>query len=140
MKWLGPLLVSILAACTTLTPEQELHLKTIAATPVVCSKGDDCEMKWGRAIAWISRNSQWKIQTQTDNIIQTYTPIGASAASGFLVNKVPLGDGRYEIMMTSGCANFIGCIPDATTLRARFNEFVLGPEALPSVSASPASK
>ena len=97
-----------------------------AAQKVTCTKGHDCEVKWGRAITWISQNSQWKIQTQDENMIQTDTAGGGSPASHFLVNKVPQGRGRYEITMMSGCDNFIGCEPDATYLRASFNRFVVG--------------
>ena len=118
----------LLSGCVTLTPEQKAELERQAAQQVTCTKGDDCEVKWGRALTWISQNSQWKIQTQNDNMIQTYTPINQSAASGFLVNKVPLGNGVYEITMASGCDNLLGCIPNATELKASFNRFVLGAE------------
>lgn len=120
-----------LTACTTLSPEQQAALQQQALRQIICSKGNDCDEKWGRAVAWIARNSQWKIQMQNDYLIQTYTAVGGSPASSFLVNKVPLGDGRFHITMTSGCDNIFGCIPDAVTLRARFHEFVGGPEATP---------
>jgi hypothetical protein len=97
-----------------------------AAQKVTCTKGADCEVKWGRAITWISQNSQWKIQTQNENMIQTDTAGGGSPASHFLVNKVLRGKGLYEITMMSGCDNFIGCEPDATYLKASFNRFVVG--------------
>ena len=115
-----------LTGCVTMTPEQQAKMNKDAAQKVTCTKGDDCEVKWGRAITWISQNSQWKIQTQNENMIQTYTAVGGSAASHFLVNKVPQGSGLYEITMASGCDNFIGCVPDATYLKASFNRFVVG--------------
>jgi len=116
-----------LSACTTLTPQEEAQVQANANRKITCTKGSDCDVKWGRAITWISRNSQWKIQTQSDYLIQTYTAVGGSAASSFLVNKVPLDSDTFEIVMTSGCDNLIGCIPDATMLRAAFNNFVIGP-------------
>ncbi len=115
-----------ISGCVALTPEQEAQLNRDATQLVTCTKGEDCDVKWGRAITWISRNSQWKIQLQNDSMIQTYTPIGQSASSGFLVNKVPQGNGVYEITMTSACDNIIGCIPDARELKASFNRFVMG--------------
>ena len=133
---IGLTLVPVLSGCVTLTPEQQAQLERDAAQQITCTKGEDCEVKWGRAITWISRNSQWKIQTQNDNMIQTYTSVGSSAASSFLVNKVPLGNGVYEIGMTSGCDNLLGCIPDATELKASFNRFVSG-AAPPGASGTP---
>lgn len=118
--------VQFLSGCASMTPEQEARLEKDAGQQVTCTQGDECEVKWGRAITWVSRISQWKIQTQTDNIIQTYTSVGGSAASSFLVNKVPLGNGVYDIAMISACDNLIACIPNATELKASFNRFVIG--------------
>lgn len=111
---------------TPTTPEQQAQLEKDAAKKVTCTRGDDCKVKWDRAITWISQNSQWKIQTQNENMIQTDTAAGGSPASHFLVNKVLRGKGLYEITMMSGCDNFIGCEPDATYLKASFNRFVVG--------------
>jgi len=124
-----------LTGCATTTPEQhtnpeqQVTMEKDAAQKVTCTKGHDCEVKWGRAITWISENSQWKIQTQNEDMIQTDTAGGGSTASHFLVNKVLRGKGLYEITMMSGCDNFIGCEPDATYLKASFNRFVV--EAAP---------
>jgi hypothetical protein len=114
-----------LIGCVTTTPEQQATMEKDAAQKVTCTKGHDCEVKWGRAITWISQNSQWKIQTQNENTIQTETAAGGSPASHFLVNKVLRRNGVYEITMMSGCDNFIGCEPDATYLKASFNRFVV---------------
>jgi hypothetical protein len=117
-----------LGGCATMTPEQRAALQANASRRIFCVKGDDCDTKWGRAVAWVSRNSAWKIQTQTDSLIQTFGPStrGNSTASAFVVNKVPIGDGRHEIAMNSACGNIFGCIPDAIALKAHFNSYVLG--------------
>lgn len=111
-----------------MTPEQRTALQAKAERRIVCAKGDDCEAKWGRAITWVVRNSEWKIQTQTENIIQTFGPSTQfnSTANAFTVNKVPLGEGRYEITIGAGCGNLFGCIPDPMVQKASFNGFVLG--------------
>ena len=124
--------ILIVAGCSTVTPQQEAQIHANANRKITCSKGTDCDMKWGRAIAWISQNSHWKIQTQTDYIIQTYTALGGSPSSSFLVNKVPVDNDTFEIVMTSGCGNMFGCTPDATTLKAMFTNFIIGPA--PAVS------
>jgi hypothetical protein len=127
-----------LAGCTTLTPQQEAQLQANANRQVTCTKGADCDMKWGRAVAWVSQNSEWKIQTQNDYIIQTYTPINQSAASGFKVNKVPTDTEHFEITISSGCDNLLACFPDAMTARASFNNFLIGPA--PAVSTEPSQQ
>lgn len=98
-------------------------------------EGADCDTKWGRAIAWISQNSHWKIQIQNEHMIQTYTAVGGSPSSSFLVNKVPVDNDTFEIVMTSGCDNIFGCTPDAATLKAMFTNFLIGPA--PAVSTPP---
>jgi hypothetical protein len=119
----------LLAGCATLTPEQiaEKQAKEIsAAREIICVKGGDCEVKWGRAINWVKRESKWKIQIQTDSAIQTLgLDSGDSHSPGFIVMKVPAGNGRFRITMDSSC----GCIGDLLndpSLKASFNAFVLG--------------
>ena len=117
-----------LSGCTGLTAEE---LERYAAQKITCAQGDDCDVKWGRAITWISQNSPWKIQTQNDSMIMTYPPTNESPASGFLVNKVPLKTGVYEITMSSRCGKLDGCIPNPTELKGSFNRFVMGATDVP---------
>ena len=137
---LAALVVAILtlAGCTTLTHQQEAQIQANANRRVTCSKGADCDTKWGRAVAWISQNSRWKIQIQNEHMIQTYTAVGGSPSSSFLVNKVPVDNDTFEIVMTSGCDNIFGCTPDAATLKAMFTNFLIGPA--PAVSTPISTK
>lgn len=116
----------LLSGCKTVTPEQQTQLEKDAALQITCTTGEDCEVKWGRAIAWINRNSHWRIQTQNDFMIQTYPSFRGSAASSFLVTKLPSGSGVYKITMTSECGTFPDCRPSTTELSAKFNRFVVG--------------
>jgi hypothetical protein len=118
----------VLSGCKTGTPDQQTQLEKDAALQITCTTGEDCEIKWGRAIDWIKRNSHWTIRNQTDFMIQTYPSVGGSAASSFLVTKLSLGSDDYKIAMTSVCDNFLACRPSTTELRAYFNRFVLGAE------------
>jgi hypothetical protein len=77
--------------------------------------------------AWVSRNSEWKIQTQTDSLVQTFGPSDRnSTASAFVVNKIPIGGERYEITMRSACTNMFGCVPEPLILKAHFTSYVFG--------------
>ena len=124
------LVVTAMSGCVTLPLEQQEQRGKDASQKVTCIKGDDCDTKWGRALKWVSRNSQDN-QTQGDSIIQTFTPTNQSAASNFLVNKVPLGSSVSEITITTGCDNLLGCVPNATQLRTSFDRFVMGDSNTP---------
>ena len=84
-----------LTGCVTMTPEQQAQLQRDAAIQITCTKGDDCEEKWSRAVAWISQNSSYKIQTQTDSLIQTFNPTGSSPSSGSI--NSPWGKGSTRL-------------------------------------------
>jgi len=122
---LGLIALSLIFAGGCATPAQRAKLQQIANQPIYCEKGNDCEVKWGRAILWISNNSYWKIRQQTDNLITTEGPFNKTKAS-YVVNKTPLGGGRYQITMRLGCGNPFGCVPSTLSLKASFVKFVLG--------------
>lgn len=93
--------------------------------PIKCFDKAQCDAKWSRAITWIATNSSWKIQTQTDFLVQTYNSIDDSPSPSFTVTKVAKGaPNSYEITFTGGCANILGCIPSVAESRASFTEFV----------------
>lgn len=117
---------SLVGGCASMTPEQAAQLQREAMIQITCTKGDDCDEKWSRAIGWISQNSSYKIQTQNDYILQTFNSTDGSTSSAFLVNKIAMGKGTYQITLSSGCDNAFGCIPDALALKASFNKFVAG--------------
>jgi hypothetical protein len=98
--------------------------------------GADCDAKWSRAAAWIATNSNLKIQTRTETIVQTAGPVPSEPTPAFTVTKVARGDGRYEITFNGGCGNTSRCVPTIPESRARFTEFVLGED----VAAQPSPK
>lgn len=122
------IICSIHTGCATMTPQQKADLERIANRQIICTKGSDCDEKWGRAIVWVSNNSGWKIQTQTDNLISTFGPSDRvnTTANAFQVNKVPLGNDRYQIVINGRCGNIFGCVPDTLSQIANFNQYVLG--------------
>ncbi|MGB8276703.1 MAG: hypothetical protein WCF20_02020 [Methylovirgula sp.] len=81
-------------------------------------------MKWSRAIEWVSQNAGYKIQTQTDALIQTYGPSGSDTELAVTVNKVMVSPGIYEIHARMGCANEISCFAEPHTELQRFAAFI----------------
>lgn len=135
---IGLLFLCLLVSCAT--TEQKAAIAELAQRQIICTQGEDCDTKWGRAVTWVAQNSAWKIQLQSDLIIQTYSAVGGSPSPGFLVNKVPLGNGQFQIAITSGCDNIFGCVPDHTMVLASFNQFVGGHQATPKAAQPVAEK
>lgn len=119
--WIAAVLLGSLTGCPVRT---DPALLAAANEPVLCQKGDDCDMKWSRAQQWVLKNSNWKLQTATDMLLQTFNGPAEATESSFTVSRVARGNGVSEILFESGCGNWIGCIPDGLTLKARFVRFV----------------
>jgi hypothetical protein len=88
--------------------------------------GADCDAKWSRAVSWVTTNSEFTIQTQTAQIIQTMGPLRQDPTPALTVTKVAVASGDYEITFASGCDNFIGSVPEVADERAKFAAFVAG--------------
>ena len=118
----------LLSGCATMSASDKTYYQQAANSPIYCSDADDCEVKWGRAILWVSQNSHWKIRNQSDSLITTEGPFDTVYAA-YSINKVPLGKGNYQIMMRAGCGNPFGCVPSTLQLKANFVESV-SPESI----------
>jgi hypothetical protein len=56
---------------------------------------------WARATQYIVNHSDMKVQTASDNLIQTYNPIDG-AKIGFTITRVPMGDYvEYDVVCMS---------------------------------------
>lgn len=113
----------LVSSCATMSTSDRTYYQRIANSPIYCSGTEDCDVKWGRAILWVSQNSHWKIRNQTDSLITTEGPFDTVHAA-YSINKVPLGKGKYQILMRAGCGNPFGCVPNILQLKADFVEFV----------------
>jgi len=60
-----------------------------------------------------------------------------SPASAFVLSKVANGNGAYSITFSSACDNAFGCLPSGLELKARFNNFAIGPVAVPVTAPEP---
>jgi len=75
--------------------------REIASRPLTCTKGDDCELRWARALAWVTHNSHWKLRTATEAVITTEGPLD-DIWLAYTVLKTPLWNGEYEITFQAG--------------------------------------
>src|SRR5579871_4902653 len=95
-----------LAGCATQpTPDET----AAASQPVTCSNEADCRAKWSRALDWVLQNSSWRIQTQTDLLIETYPGDQYTPLLSYSISRVDGADGTARIEFRAGCQNFLGC-------------------------------
>jgi hypothetical protein len=86
-----------------------------------CAAGKDCELKWAVARRWVLNNSGFKIQSITDDFIETFNSRDyASPRPWVRIVKEPIGEERYRITFEAGCNNMFGCVPEVRTLLPSF--------------------
>lgn len=99
-----------------------------ASTPITCTAGVDCEVKWARVTLWLQDHSEWKFRNVTDTLITTEGPL-ETMKPAFEVTKVPAGDGKtYRISMRAFCGSG-NCEKAIRKLRANFYEVIIAPTA-----------
>jgi hypothetical protein len=105
---LAALAATLLSACAVPEPVMTADEQN-ALAPVECRGADQCGRMWQRAQLWLAKNAHYKIQTATDVVIQTYTPVSPSTSLGFTITKEPKGGDNFEIDSRISCANEFGC-------------------------------
>lgn len=109
----------IFVGCSTKTPEQRQKEKQLAEererqkkiqesmdaqrlldSMPICDGDEDCKAKWEAAQAWVIKNCNMKIQTETSMLIETYSYRLGRNYNGNLsarITKEPLSNGKYKI-------------------------------------------
>lgn len=119
------LAAAMLAGCaTTPDPKRQAVLDEINRTIPTCAGVDDCNAKWEAAQLWVIHNARFKIQTATTVLIETYNPSDSSPHLAARVTKEPLGGGKYRLLVTVWCDNWIGCVSDPYEKALDFNRTV----------------
>ncbi len=114
----------IFFGCASTSPRLAAALAPAAGigNNVSCQEG--CREEWERAQLWIAKHSMWKIQTATDVLIQTFSPMRQETSYGFSIMKEPAGSGNYTIIMDLQCGNALGCSPKPIDVRNAFYYYV----------------
>jgi len=113
------------SGCAPVTdPATSSAIEALAASPVVCTAGPDCDAKWSRASTWVAQNSDYKVQVASETLIQTMGPLPYDPRPAFVVTKMATGDNSFRIELNGGCDNIFGCIPGLKESRAKFVAFV----------------
>lgn len=124
MKTIGSVLACALVAGCASTNQVDPETMQIAAQPLVC-RADQCTLWWQRARQWITAHTQYPLQTDTNQAIETAGPAGGSGAPAFQVTLARNPDGTSTIGFAAHCDRpLAGCRPDPWRAAADFKVFV----------------
>ena len=96
-----------------------------SADPVLCNNKMQCEVYWQRAQAWVANNSPYRLQTITDTVIETTSPLAGRTGLSFRVTKVPDDKDGARIYVLAACGSAFGCTPASGDAVTAFKRFVL---------------
>lgn len=80
-------------------------MRVVAASRPICDENTDCAAKWQAAQLWIVQNAQFKLQTVTDVVLETYSPWKGNPGLAVRVTKQPLGGTKYQLVIEVWCVN-----------------------------------
>lgn len=113
------------ACATAPTAEEDDAMLRDSAREVTCTGAEDCEIKWGQAVQWVIDNGAFRIQIQTDTMIQTAGPLPNDPRLAMVITKVARGNGVYAFQLQGGCDNMFGCSPTIGYAKAYFVRAVM---------------
>lgn len=105
------------------TQERRNQQAQFNATIPTCHSEKECEYKWSAARRWVINNAGMKLQHVENDFLETYNSGRNSAALAVRVVKEPISDG-YRIIVSTGCRNLFGCVPDSRESALDFNRTV----------------
>lgn len=123
MKRFALILAVALSACASNPPPPRAVVEA-AEKPLICTGGEQCKTYWQRAVFYVNQNSTLKVQTQTDDLIQTFSPTGGTTRVGYNISREPLQGGAFRLWVKVWCDNMFGCDPDIYREMARVKKYV----------------
>lgn len=118
----APAALAVVLLCCATAPDPDLIHR--ANREVICIVGPECDAAWGRAVASVYDVCGFKVQTQTDLLIETYGPERFNPRLACRINKVPMGDGRARILIVATCGAST-CYPSELVARAALTRDLL---------------
>jgi hypothetical protein len=112
-----------LPGCLPITAALWSQLSDRAKEPVTCATKDECDAAWQKAIEWVSQRCAFRIQTQTETLVETEGPQPwPSNDVACRLDRVSTGAGATQLEITARCGNYFGCVPEPLYLRAAFHD------------------
>ena len=120
----GGLGISVLVCSCASTPWAEVQAQRarIEATRPTCEGEKDCQVKWETAQLYVVKNVDYRIETATSVLIETWP--SSNSALAMTVTKEPLGGGRYRFEARAWCGSPFGCSRPPEEVVLGFNESV----------------
>jgi hypothetical protein len=115
------IVASMLCACAT-SPAMQAKQAELNRTIPTCAGAEDCNAKWEAAQLWVVHNAAFKIQTQSNVLIETYNATGGTTNIAVRVTKEPIGGGKYQFLVRVWCDNIFGCQPNSWDAALDFNQ------------------
>jgi hypothetical protein len=110
-----------LAGCLPIAVTNRFDVAEQARQAAVCASPEACDAAWARAVDWVSSNCAFRIQTQSDVLVQTEGPLGAPNTDvACRLERVPVAEGA-RLELTPSCGNWFECDPERDYFKAKFN-------------------
>jgi hypothetical protein len=107
-----------------MTPPTEPAANPAVAEPVLCVDKAQCVVYWQRAQAWVANNSEYRLQTITDTVLETQGPLVGRTGLAFRVTRVPDDKDGARIFILASCGNAVGCARAPSDAVVAFKRFV----------------
>jgi len=118
------IVAALLSGCGPIPIANDPAPTSASANPVLCVGKSQCDIYWQRAQAWVANNSEYRLQTVTDTVIETSGPALARTGLAFRVTRVPDDKDGARIFVLAGCGNALGCSPASADAITSFKRFV----------------
>ena len=119
------MILGVLVGCTEVPVVSNPAAATESAKPVLCVSKSQCDVFWRRAQAWVANNSEYRLQTVTDTVIETHGPTIGRTGLAYRVTRVPDAKDGAGIYVLASCSNAFGCSPEPSAAVASFKQFVI---------------
>jgi len=119
------MLAGVLAGCAEVSVVSNPAAAPESERPVLCVGRAQCDVFWRRAQAWVANNSEYRLQTVTDTIIETQGPMVGRTGLAYRVTRVPDDKDGARIYVLASCSNAFGCTPEPSTAVSAFKLFVV---------------
>ena len=116
--------VGLFSGCAPITISSDYGATSMSTNPVLCVGKAQCDIYWQRAQAWVVNNSEYRMQTVTDTVIETQGPALGRSALAFRVTRVPDDKDGARIVVIAACGNVFGCKPESSAAVTAFRHFV----------------
>ncbi|MEQ8312702.1 MAG: hypothetical protein RL839_16880 [Gammaproteobacteria bacterium] len=111
-----------LAACGSSASYEE-RLAEFNRTIPSCSSEADCNRKWQAARQWVIENADFQLRTDSEDRIDTLNSNSTRSGTSIQVDRVPLGNDTYRIVVDVECFAAYGC-PNELDKRLEFNRLL----------------